>query len=81
MFVQVGAEQFGTNLRATAATSIPNIVRGLTIPMAAGFHALIPALGVTGGGLMVVTLAIALAFAALWQVRETFHADLDYLDL
>jgi predicted MFS family arabinose efflux permease len=81
MFVQVGAEQFGTNLRATAATSIPNIVRGLTIPMAAGFHALIPAFGVTGSGMMIVTLAIVLAFAALWQVRETFHADLDYLDL
>jgi MFS family permease len=81
MFVQVGAEQFGTNLRATAATSIPNVVRGLTIPMAAGFHALIPSLGVTGSGLAVVTLVAVMAFVALWNVRETFHADLDYLDL
>ncbi|MCE9507491.1 MAG: MFS transporter [Alphaproteobacteria bacterium] len=81
MFVQVGAEQFGTNLRATAATSIPNVVRGLTIPMAAGFHALTPFLGVTGSGLAVAAAAVMLAFIALWKVRETFHANLDYLDL
>jgi len=28
IFVTMGAEQFGTNLRATAATTIPNMVRG-----------------------------------------------------
>ncbi|RYF72909.1 MAG: MFS transporter, partial [Cytophagaceae bacterium] len=33
MFVTIGAEQFGTNLRATAATTVPNMVRGLTFPM------------------------------------------------
>ncbi len=80
MFVQVGAEQFGTNIRATAATSIPNIVRGLTIPMTAGFQALIPAFGVTASGLVVMTAALVLAFAGLWHIRETFHADLDYED-
>jgi MFS family permease len=48
MFVQMGAEQFGTNIRATAATSIPNVVRGLTIPMTLGFRALIPSCGVLG---------------------------------
>src|SRR5690606_7584484 len=32
MFVQMGAEQFGTNIRATAATTVPNFVRALTIP-------------------------------------------------
>lgn len=80
MFVQMGAEQFGTNLRATAATSIPNIVRGLTIPIAAGFHFLIPSLGVTGSGVAVMTVVILLAFISLWSVRETFHADLDYTE-
>src|SRR5262249_30167962 len=52
MFVQVGAEQFGTNIRATAATSVPNVVRGLTIPMTTAFRAIIPAFGVTGAGLV-----------------------------
>lgn len=80
MFVQVAAEQFGTNLRATAATSVPNVVRGLTIPMTAAFHAVIPLLGVTGSGLAVITVVVLLAFAGLWSIRETFDADLDYVD-
>ena len=33
IFVTMGAEQFGTNLRATAATTLPNMVRGLLVPM------------------------------------------------
>lgn len=81
MFVQIGAEQFGTNIRATAATTIPNLVRGLTIPMTAGFHALIPQLGVTGSGLAVMAIAITLAFAALFTLKETFETDLDYLEV
>jgi MFS family permease len=81
MFAQLGAEQFGTNIRATAATSIPNTVRGLTVPMTAGFHALIPTFGVIGSGLAVMGIAMALAFISLWRVRETFHAELDYVDV
>lgn len=81
MFVQVGAEQFGTNIRATAATSIPNVVRGLTIPMTTAFSALIPAIGVTASGLTVMVVALALAFIGLYSVKETFHRDLDYLEV
>lgn len=81
MFVQVGAEQFGTNIRATAATSIPNMVRGLTIPMTAGFHALIPSVGVTGAGVSVMMIVIALAFVSVSFLRETFHEDLDYVEV
>ena len=33
MFVTLSAEQFGTNLRSTATTTIPNMVRGMLIPM------------------------------------------------
>lgn len=80
MFVQVGAEQFGTNIRATAATSIPNMVRGLVIPMTAGFHGLIPHLGVTGAGLMVMGIAVLLSGLSVLFMRETFHADLDYVE-
>jgi MFS family permease len=80
MFVQVGAEQFGTNIRATAATSIPNVVRGLVIPMTASFHALIPSLGVAHAGLAVMGCTVIIAFISLYFMRETFHADLDYLE-
>ena len=78
MFVQMGAEQFGTNIRATTATSIPNMVRGLTVPITATFHMLIPAIGVVGAGVSVVATLIVLAFAALLMLKETFGVDLDY---
>ena len=80
MFVQMGAEQFGTNIRATAATSIPNMVRGLTVPVTASFHALIPSLGVIHAGVTVVGILIVLAFIALLLLKETFGKDLDYTE-
>lgn len=80
MFVQVGAEQFGTNLRATAATSVPNVARGLAIPLTQSFRALIPALGVTGSGLGVFAVVMLLAFLGIYLVKETFHDDLDYVE-
>ena len=80
MFVQMGAEQFGTNIRATAATSIPNFVRAMTIPITMSFHALMPHTGVTGAGLIVMGVLMTLAFLALWRLKETFHTDLDYVE-
>ena len=80
MFIQIGAEQFGTNIRATAATSIPNFVRALTIPMTAGFHALIPHMGITASGVTVMAIALTLALVSILSLKETFHADLDYLE-
>jgi len=78
IFVQMGAEQFGTNIRATAATCAPNFVRGLTIPFTAGFHALVPTLGVTASGVAVVSIAILTALIALSRLQETFGKHLDY---
>ena len=80
MFVQMGAEQFGTNIRATAATTIPNLVRGATIPMTATFHALIPLTGIVNAGLIVMGVVIGAAAVALVFLSETFHADLDYTE-
>ncbi len=80
MFIQIGAEQFGTNIRATAATSVPNFVRGLTIPITASFHALIPFLGVTESGVLIITLLIVVAFGALFSLKETFYTDMNYVD-
>lgn len=80
MFIQMGAEQFGTNIRATAATSIPNFVRAVTIPATLGFAALKPLFGVTGAGVAVVGLMLVLAFAGLASLKETFHTDLDYTE-
>jgi MFS family permease len=80
MFVQMGAEQFGTNIRATAATTVPNMVRATTIPMTATFHYLIPTLGVTMAGVTVVGTMIVLAAVSVYFLEETFHTDLDYVE-
>ena len=81
MLVTVAAEQFGTNLRATVATSVPNFVRGATVPIVALF-ALHPArtwassMRPRSSGLLVA----ALALYALVMLRETFSVDLDYVE-
>jgi putative MFS transporter len=81
MFVQIAAELFGTNYRATVATSVPNLVRGAVIPMTMGFQALLPALGVLGAGLWVGYAVLAVAIVAILTLPETFHRELDYQEL
>lgn len=80
MFVQIAAEQFGTNFRATVTTSVPNLVRGSTIPMTMAFKGLIPGLGVIGSGLTVGFTVLGIAILATWLLEETFHRELDYYE-
>lgn len=80
LFVTIGAEQFGTNIRATVATTVPNMVRGATVPMTLAFEALKPALGLAGSALAVGVLVFALAAWGLVGLEETFHKDLDYVE-
>jgi MFS family permease len=83
IFVTMGAEQFGTNLRATAATTIPNMVRGalplvnmlfLDLFQKAWHWDIIKAGIVTGIVVMSVTLI------AFYFTEETYHKDLDYIE-
>lgn len=80
LFVTIAAELFGTNLRATVATTIPNFVRGATIPLSALFIQLKPALGTIYSALTVGVLTIAVALIALAFLDETFTKDMDYVE-
>jgi putative MFS transporter len=80
VFITVGAEQFGTNLRATVATSVPNFVRGLVAVVTFSFATLRPQLGLVGAAAAVGAVWFALALASAWRLRETFGIDLDYLE-
>jgi hypothetical protein len=80
MFVTVGAEQFGTNLRATAATTVPNMVRGLLIPMTLGYQYLKPKLHVINAGAAVGLIVFAIGFYCILTISETHGKDLDYLE-
>ncbi len=80
MFVTVGAEQFGTNLRATAATTVPNMVRGALILMNMLYGAFKPGLGVVLSTTLVGILVYAIGFYSTLTIPETHHVDLDYLE-
>ncbi len=80
MFVTIGAEQFGTNLRATAATTIPNMVRGLVILMTLGYNALKPDLDIIGAGTAVGVVCFVLGFYSILTIPETHGRDLDFLE-
>jgi putative MFS transporter len=80
IFVTVAAEQFGTNLRATATTSVPNFVRGSVVPLTLLFASLKTRLGMMPAAWMVGAFALGIAFIGLSQLSETFSKDLDYLE-
>jgi MFS transporter, putative metabolite:H+ symporter len=80
VFVTTASEQFGTNLRATAATTAPNFVRGSVPLITAGFTGLKPGLGAVGAALTVGGVCFALALAAAWLLEETFNKDLDFFE-
>jgi MFS family permease len=81
IFVTIAAEQFGTNIRATVATTVPNFVRGSVIPLTLSFQALIPALGMIASAFWVGGITLLLALLGLVGLEETFHKDLDYIEL
>jgi MFS family permease len=80
IFVTVAAEQFGTNLRATVATTVPNFVRGMVVPITLLFQLFRQYLGLEGGALAVGAICVVVAFFALASLEETFHKDLDYYE-
>ena len=81
IFVTIGAEQFGTNLRATAATTIPNMVRGSLWLIIALFRLLRTETGsYLSGGWIAAVIVMAVGFMAIYFTEETFHKDLDYLE-
>ena len=80
MFVTIGAEQFGTNLRATAATTIPNMVRGTVILMTSLYGYLKPSLAIINAGAVVGLLSFAIGFYSILTIAETHGKDLNYLE-
>lgn len=80
VFVTIAAEQFGTNLRATVATSVPNFVRGMTVPITTLFLFLRNLLGLQQGAVVVGVLTLGIALFSLWRLEETFHKDLDFFE-
>ena len=79
-FVTIAAEQFGTNLRATVTTTVPNFIRGSLIAITTGFQFFKEKMGILQGAFVVGVICIAIALLALSQLKETFNKDLDYVE-
>lgn len=83
IFVTMGAEQFGTNLRATAATTIPNMVRGMLaifiLPLFKYLRSL-EGVGFVKGGIYAAIIIMIITMIAAFFTRETFHKDLNYIE-
>ncbi|HTG01055.1 MAG TPA: MFS transporter [Nitrospirota bacterium] len=80
IFVTIAAEQYGTNLRATVATTVPNFVRGMVVPITLLFQLFRRYVGLELGALAVGGICFAAGFIALAFLEETFHKDLDYYE-
>lgn len=82
VLITTTAELFGTNLRATVTTSVPNLIRGLAIPMNLLFVYLFKTLGFTAAQSAgaVIILFFAGALIAVFNLPETYGKDLDYLE-
>lgn len=83
IFVTMGAEQFGTNLRATAATTIPNMVRGSLPLINLIFLNLFQkswGLSLVRSGIITGVLVMLISFVAFYFTEETYHKDLNYIE-
>jgi len=80
VFVTIGAEQFGTNIRATVATTVPNFVRGALVPITMAFTWAKAQFGLLSGAAVVGAACIGIALWALHGLEETHGKDLDYFE-
>ncbi|WP_375417299.1 MFS transporter [uncultured Hymenobacter sp.] len=80
LFVTVAAEQFGTNLRATVATTAPNFARGAVVGLVPAFKYLSGALGFVPGAAVLGALTLVVAFWAVRTLPESYGHDLDYVE-
>ncbi|MBC7904829.1 MAG: MFS transporter [Gemmatimonadaceae bacterium] len=83
IFVTMGAEQFGTNLRATAATTIPNMVRGALPLINLLFNGVLQGsmkIGLVQSAMITGIIVMTISIIAAYFTEETFHKDLNYVE-
>ena len=83
IFITMGAEQFGTNLRATAATTIPNMVRGaLPLTNILFLDVFQKSWGwpLVKSGIVTGVVVMGIALVAYYFTEDTYHKDLNYVE-
>ena len=82
LYITMSAEQFGTNLRASAAISIPNMVRGFLPLVLLLFKSIrsYPGISYITGGWITGFIVIGFALVATWYTKESYGNDLDFIE-
>ncbi|MCJ8166163.1 MFS transporter [Pontibacter sp. E15-1] len=80
VFVTIAAEQFGTNIRATVTTTVPNFVRGAVVPLTLTFEALKDSWGIVPTAMALGALCLSIAVASILTLEETYSKDLNFLE-
>jgi len=80
VFVTIAAENFGTNLRATVTTTVPNFARGALVLITPFFKAMKESFGQIGGAYIVGATCVFIALAVLYYLPETYGKDLNYVE-
>lgn len=80
MLITIAAEQFGTNIRATVTTTVPNFVRAMIIPITALFNLFRGQVDFFYASILVGMICFGLSLVASRLLKETFNEDLDYIE-
>lgn len=81
VFVTNASEQFGTNLRATVTTTVPNFIRGTVVPLTLLFQYLKSPVGIIYSAAIVAGISLVLAYISAVRLEETYGKDLDYIEM
>lgn len=74
-------EQFGTNIRATVATSTSNLIRGITIPATIVFSLVASSLGIIASGMIIGFSLIAISVISILLLEDKFENDLNFAEV
>jgi MFS transporter, putative metabolite:H+ symporter len=80
VFVTIASENFGTNLRATVTTTVPNFARGALVLITPFFKAMKESFGQIGGAYIVGAVCVVVALSVLYYLPETYGKDLNYVE-
>ena len=80
VLLTTSAEQFGTNIRALAATTVPNFVRATAVPITLIFGLLRPHFGMLSATTITSVIFFAIACLGVMGIRESFGDDLDFVE-
>jgi MFS family permease len=80
IFVTMAAEQFGTNIRATVATTVPNMVRGSLTLVSLLFTQLQSSVDYVKAGWITGIVVMIIGIVSVILAEETYHKDLNYLE-